>query len=115
MTKYGTKQLVEMHSALHNLVNSSEDLLPASSGGLVSQVKRRQCVYSAGLLPRLNIHRDMIPSVSVSVPLSLSPSQARLCSHALSDPHRPRGVPSICLKENRFKQQYQEDTRCNIV
>lgn len=46
-----TKQLVKMASAVSDLVNSSENLLPASSLGRGSQVKGRRPVYGVGLLP----------------------------------------------------------------
>lgn len=84
-----------MDSAVNNLVNSSENLLSASSGGCVSQVKGRQHVYSIGLLPwsRSTETCSLVSvSVSVSVSLSLSPDQAFLCSHALSDP-QAQGCP----------------------
>lgn len=88
-----------MDSAVKDLMNSSENLLLAPSGGRVSQVKGRQHVYSIELLLW---SRPTETSSLQTLSLSRSLSQAFLCSHALPDPPAQRGVPSTCLKKKKL-------------
>lgn len=99
--------LLSGRDALNNLVNSSEDLLSASSGGRVSQVQGRQRVYSIGLLPwSTSTETPSHQSLSLSSFLSLS-----LCSHALSDP-QAQGCPLHMPEE---KKQFNSSIRRTIA
>lgn len=93
MCEHATQWLVKTDSAL---MTSWTPLTPLSRRplGFVSPRLRPDGMFRV----LEHIHIEMIPSVSVPLP----PSRACACSHALSDPPRPTGVPSTCLKEKRF-------------
>lgn len=83
-------------------MNSSDNVLPASSWGRVSQVKGMQHVYSIGADPQRR-----------SVSVRLCPPARLFCSHALPDP-RTQGCPIRMPGEKDVKAQYQEDEDCNM-